>query len=159
MTTRHTERMAGPWDKATGSALRDFTPASLPIYRLNLMRAGYLLMAVGLAAVKFPIFIRGEAASLPVFEGVVAALLATMSLFAFLALRYPVQLLPLLVFESAWKLTWLAFVAIPNLVEGDMSDEMRDVLFSVLVVAVVLAVTPWNYAWKRYVRAPGDPWR
>lgn len=132
---------------------------SLPAYRLNMMRAGYLLMAVGLAAVKWPMFVRGDAASLPVFEGVVAALLAIMSLLAFLGLRHPVQLLPLLIFESAWKLLWLAAVAIPNLITGDMNDEMRSVLFSVLLVVVILAVTPWDYAWKRFVTAPGDPWR
>ncbi|MGD9933044.1 MAG: hypothetical protein AB7T37_04925 [Dehalococcoidia bacterium] len=132
---------------------------SLPTYRLNIMRAGYLLMAVGLAAVKWPIFLGGDAASLPVFEGVVAALLASMSLFAFLALRYPRQLLPLLVFESVWKLVWLTAVAIPNLIAGDLSDEMRGVLFNVLLVVVILAVTPWDYVWKYYVRAPGDPWR
>lgn len=132
---------------------------SLPTYRLNIMRAGYLLMAMGLAAVKWPILVRGDAASLPVFEGVVAALLATMSLLAFLALRYPVQMLPLLVFESAWKLTWLTAVGMPNLVAGDMSVEMRSVLLNVSLVVVILAVTPWDYAWNRYVRAPGDPWR
>lgn len=139
--------------------LRSAPGGSLPIYRLNIMRAGYLLMAVGLAAVKWPILLRGDAASLPVFEGVVAALLGTMSLLWLLALRYPVQMLPLLVFESAWKLTWLAAVGIPNLMDGDMSDEMRSVLFNVSLVVFVLAVTPWDYAWNRYVRAPGDAWR
>ena len=78
---------------------------------------------------------------------------------AFLALRYPLQLLPLLVFESAWKLLWLAAVAIPNLIAGEMRDEMRSVLFSVSFVAIILAVTPWDYVWRRYVRAPGEPWR
>ncbi|MGE5596374.1 MAG: hypothetical protein ACM3S1_10130 [Hyphomicrobiales bacterium] len=144
---------------AAPTPLRSATVGSLPIYRLNIMRAGYLLMAVGLAAVKWPVLVSGDAASLPVFEGVVAALLGTMSLLWFLALRYPVQMLPLLIFESAWKLVWLAAVGIPNLIEGDMSDEMRSVLFNVSLVVVVLAVTPWDYAWNRYVRAPGDPWR
>jgi hypothetical protein len=132
---------------------------SLPTYRLNIMRAGYVLMAAGIAAINWPIFVRGDAASLPVFEGVVAALLATIALLAFLALRYPVRLLPLLVFESAWKLLWLATVAIPNLIAGDMSDEMSGVLFRSSFVVFILAVTPWDYVWKRYVRAPGDPWR
>jgi hypothetical protein len=22
-----------------------------------------------------------------------------------------------------------------------------------------LAVTPWDYVWQRYVKAPGEPWR
>jgi hypothetical protein len=130
---------------------------SLSIRRLNLMRVGYAVMAIGLTATKWPVI--PNAASLPVFEGVVAALLTAMSLLALLGLRYPVKLLPLLIFESAWKLIWLAVVAVPHLVAGDMSAELDRLLSSVSVVVVILAVTPWDYAWKTYVRAPGDPWR
>ena len=114
-------------------------------------------MAVGLAATKWPVL--PDAASLPIFEGVVVALLTAMSLLAFLGLRYPVKLLPLLIFESAWKLIWLAVVAGPHLVAGDMSADMGRMLFNVSLVVVILAVTPWDYVWKAYVRAPGDPWR
>ena len=133
---------------------------SLPTYRVNIMRIGYLVMGVGLALVKWPLFFQdGGVASLPVFEGVVAALLTAMSLLAFLALRYPVQLLPLLVFESLWKLIWLAAVGIPHLMAGDMDAQMNSVFFSVSLVVIILAVTPWDYVWKRYVRAPGAHWR
>ena len=138
---------------------RAAVPESLPTYRLNIMRIGYLLMAVGLAVVKWPLIVQGTAASLPVFEGVVAALLAAMGLLAFLGLRYPVQLLPILVFECLWKSIWLAAIALPHLIAGDMSPEMTTMMFSVLVYVVVLAVTPWDYVWKRYVLAAGDPWR
>jgi hypothetical protein len=131
----------------------------LPIWRLNLMRVGYLMMAVGLALTKGPLFAQGTVASLPVFEGVVAALLGTMSLLAVVGLRHPVRMLPLLVFESGWKLIWLAAVAVPHLVSGDMSTQMNSVLSSVSLVVVILAVTPWDYVWKRYVTAAGDPWR
>ena len=30
---------------------------------------------------------------------------------------------------------------------------------SISLVVVILAVTPWDYVWKTYVGAPGDPWR
>jgi hypothetical protein len=143
---------------AAAAQVRTSTPTSLPTYRLNIMRIGYALMAVGLAATKWPLFVQGTVPSLPVFEGVVAALLTAMSLLAILGLRYPVQMLPLLIFESTWKLIWLAAVAVPHLISGDMSQQMSSVLFSVSVVAVILAVTPWDFAWKRYVKAPGDPW-
>ena len=74
---------------------RDTKTAGLPLYRLHLMRAGYLLMGVGLAIVKWPQVIAHND-SRPLFEGVVACILTAMSLLAFLALRYPVKLLPLL---------------------------------------------------------------
>ena len=42
---------------------------------------------------------------------------------------------------------------------GDMDAEMSSVFFSVSLVVIILAVTPWDYVWKRYVSAPGAPWR
>jgi hypothetical protein len=27
------------------------------------------------------------------------------------------------------------------------------------LVVVVIAVIPWRYVWRNYVRAAGDPWR
>lgn len=129
----------------------------LRTYRVNLMRGGYLLMVVGLAATRWPLL--ATAASLPVFEGVVTALLTAMSLLALLGLRYPVRMLPILVFETAWKLIWLAAVAVPHLLAGDMSAQMERVLSSVYFVVAIIAVTPWDYVWKQYVRAPGDRWR
>ena len=133
-------------------------PGSLPIYRVNLMRAGYLFMGVGLAVTKWPVMLRDPAA-LPLMDGIVAAMLTAMSLLAFLGLRYPVKLVPLLVFESMWKLMWLAAVALPHLVAGNVDPAFGKTVFSVALVGVVLAVTPWDHVWRQYVRTPGDPWR
>ena len=85
------------------------TAAELPIWRLNLMRVGYAFMGVGLAVVKWPVVI-GYDQSTPLFEGVVAVLLTAMSLLAFLGLRYPVRMLPILLFESLWKVIWQRYV-------------------------------------------------
>lgn len=129
----------------------------LPTYRLNLMRVGYLLMAAGLAVTRWPLL--PDAASLPVFEGVVTALLTAMSLLAILGVRYPIRMLPLLIFESVWKAIWLAAVAVPHLVAGDLDAETGRILSSVSLIVVILAVTPWDYVVRRYLLAPGDPWR
>jgi len=32
-------------------------------------------------------------------------------------------------------------------------------MFSVALVVVILAVTPWDYVLRNDVRAPGEPWR
>lgn len=133
---------------------------SLPTFRLNLMRIAYLVMGVGIAFLKWPLFFQeGGVAAMPVFEGVVAALLTGMGLLALLGLRYPVALLPILVLESLWKLIWMGAVGVPHLVAGGMTTEMSTVFSSILVGVIVIAVTPWDYVWKRYVTAPGDPWR
>jgi hypothetical protein len=136
----------------------DPNTTDLPLYRLHLMRAGYLLMGIGLAIVKWPQVIAHDD-SWPLFEGVVACILTAMSLLAFLALRYPVKLLPLLLLESAWKLLWLSVVALPKAVTGNLDAATQEVAVSCSLVVIVLAVTPWRYVWQQLVTAKGDRWR
>jgi hypothetical protein len=126
--------------------------------RLNAMRFGYAFMGVGLAIVKWPSVIH-SGPSLPVMEGVVACLLTAMSLLAFLGLRYPVRMLPILLFEVTWKIIWIAAVALPHLIADDMNSAMSEVLFNCYFVIIIIAVIPWRYAWKRYAQTPGDAWR
>ncbi len=94
--------------------------AGLTLARVNLMRARYLFMGLGLVIVKWPHL--PHASDLPLYEGVELCLLTAMSLLAFLGLRYPVKLLPVLLFESAWKLLWLGLVAAPRAVSGDLDS-------------------------------------
>lgn len=126
--------------------------------RLNIMRLGYALMGVGLAIIKWPLFAQGVH-TLPLMEGVVACLLTAMSLLVFLGLRYPVKMLAILLFEVAWKLIWLAAVALPLVVSGDVDAAAGELLFSCSLVIVIIAVIPWGYTWRRFVTAPGNAWR
>jgi hypothetical protein len=129
----------------------------LSMRRLNVLRFGYAFMGVGLAIVKWPLLL--QAPSLPVMDSVVTCLLTAMSLLAFLGLRYPVQMLPILVFEVAWKLIWLVTVAVPHLVAGDVNAATREVLINCSLVVVIIAVIPWGHVRRRYVQTPGDAWR
>jgi hypothetical protein len=128
----------------------------LPTFRLNIMRAGYLLMAVGLIIVKWPLLLR--ASSMPVMDGVVVCILTAMSLLALVGLRYPIGMLPILLFEGMWKVLWLAVVALPHLIANNMDDATSVMMFSVLFVIPILAVTPWDYVWKRFVTTRGEKW-
>jgi hypothetical protein len=128
----------------------------LPVVRLNLMRAGYLLMGLGLALVKWPLLL--HASTLPQYEGVTVCMLTAMSLLAFLGLRYPVTMLPILLFESAWKLLWLGLVALPRAVNDSLDPATMEILVNCSLVVIILAVTPWGYVRQHYVRTPGDRW-
>jgi hypothetical protein len=121
------------------------------------MRVGYLLMGVGLALVRWPLL--PEAHTLPLYEGVTLCLLTALSLLAFLGLRHPVKLLPLLLFETIWKLLWLGLVALPRAVSGTLDAAMTDVVVSCSLVVVIIAATPWRFAWRTYVTAVSDPGR
>ncbi len=39
-----------------------------------------------------------------------------------------------------------------------MDAATGSMLFNVLCVVAVLAVTPWDYVWKRYATVRGEPW-
>ena len=88
------------------------TTGELSVRRVNVMRIGYAVMGVGIAAKNWPLlFNRSE--PWPLYEGVTKYMLVAMGLLALLGLRYPVKMLPILLFESAWKLLWLAAIAVP----------------------------------------------
>jgi hypothetical protein len=126
--------------------------------RVNVMRIGFAFMGVGLAIVKWPVLAQG-AQALPVMEGVVTCLLTAMGLLAFLGLRYPVRMLPILLFEVTWKIIWMAAVAVPHLIAGDLDAEAGAVLFNCSFVVIIIAVVPWDHVWRRFVRTPGNAWR
>ncbi len=113
---------------------------------------------MGPAIVKWPLLIQNPA-SLPVSEGVVTCLLTAMSLLALLGLRYPVRMLPILLFEVTWKLIWIAAVAVPHLIADDIDAATSSVLFNCSLVVVIIAVIPWRHVWRQYVRTPTNAWR
>ncbi len=131
---------------------------TLPLYRLHLMREGYFYMTVGLAIFKVPeLFSIG--ASRPLMEGVVTCILTAMCILAFVGLRYPVRMLPLLLFESIWKLIWLGAMALPANMDNAVDPAMSELIFNCSMVVIILAVIPWRYVLRHYVTAKGDRWR
>ena len=92
-------------------------------------------------------------------EGVATYMLVTMGLLALLGLRYPVKMLPILLFESAWKVIWLSAVALPLWTADRMDPATWEVASACLWVVIVLAVIPWRYVVAQYVTQQGDPWR
>ena len=92
---------------------------SLP--RLYFLRSAYLLMGVGLALTKWPLLINGDG-PWPLFEGVVICMLVAMSLLSFLGLRYPLQMLPILLFELGWKFIWVGVVVVPLWITDQLED-------------------------------------
>ena len=133
------------------------TTPELTLIRLHLMRGGYLVIGVGLALVKWPML--PHAHTLPFFEGVTLCLLTAMSLLALVGVLHLGRLLPVLLFESAWKVLWLALVALPRAVTGSLDAATTETMIECSLVVIILAAIPWRYTWRTYVRTPGDRWR
>ena len=128
-------------------------------FRLHLLRAAYLLIVVGLAAMIWPGILNHDA-SWSHMRTVVHAMLGAVSILSLLGLRYPLQMIPVLLFELVWKVLWLIAFALPlwrtDALTPAMTASVWDCLFGVVVVLLVL---PWGHVWRRYVRAPGERWR
>lgn len=138
----------------TGTA----APTNVSLPRLYLLRLGYLVIAVGLALTKWPLIINHQR-PWPLFEGVETCMLVALSLLWFLGLRYPLQMLPVLLFEIAWKFIWMIAVVLPLWVSDQLDPATLKVFYACLVVVIPLAVIPWRYVFANYVRKPGDRWR
>jgi hypothetical protein len=129
--------------------------AQVSLWQLNLLRVGYLVMGGGLAVVKWPLLFNHGPWELK--EGTVECMLVAMSLLALLGLRYPVRMLPILLFEVSWKLIWLSVVALPLWLDNKLAGDTRAQAGAVLWVVIIIAVIPWRYVLAKYVTAPGDP--
>ena len=128
-------------------------------FRLTLLRAMYLLIAVGLAMTVWPSIISPP--NLLANPGsVIRALLGALAVLSALGLRYPLQMLPVLLFELLWKVIWVVGSALPMWRNGGLDPYAADTLFACLIgVVLVPLVIPWRYAFAHYVRAPAEPWR
>ncbi|HUF17210.1 MAG TPA: rhomboid family intramembrane serine protease [Thermoanaerobaculia bacterium] len=127
--------------------------------RFYLLRGMYLLIAAGLAATVWPhIFSPPNLVAGP--SSVIRALLGALAVMSLLGLRYPLQMLPLLLFELLWKVIWVTASAIPMWLGPGLDAYASESLFACLMgVVLVPIVIPWRYVIRRYVRSPGEPWR
>ena len=126
------------------------------VTRLYVLRATYLLLVIGLGALIVPPLIDHA----PTARGVIPSLLGAVWLLAFIGLKYPLQMLPLLMFEFAWKTIWLLAFGVPQWSAGQMpatfTEDFQNIAVGVILMPVVI---PWGYVWRHYVKAPGNRWR
>lgn len=132
--------------------------APLSVGRLHALRVGYLVVGGGLAVYKWPLLLH-RPAPWTLMEGVASSMFVAMSLLALLGLRYPLRMLPVLLFETAWKLVWLLAVALPMAMTGPLDAPTRTTISNFFPMVVVLAVIPWDYVVRHYLMERGDRWR
>jgi hypothetical protein len=125
------------------------------LFRLYVLRAMYLVLVVGLGGMIVPEILSHELTS----RGVIPSLLGAVWLLAFLGLRYPLTMLPLLMFELAWKLLWLIAYGLPQWSAGQYPPTFAEDSFNIGLGVILLLVIPWGYVWRRFVKQPGARWR
>jgi hypothetical protein len=115
-------------------------------------------MAAGLGVFVWPaVFHHSSAFALT--EGVRVALLAGLGATAALGLRYPVQMLPVLLFELTWKVIYLIAFALPLWSAHQITAAAAEDIKAVLWVVIFIPLIPWRYVFAQYLLRRGDRWK
>jgi hypothetical protein len=136
-------------------------PATTPevsLFRLYTLRLSYLILAGGLGAFIWPDVIH-HTSGFAIAHGVKTALLAGLGATAVLGLRYPVQMLPLLLFEMIWKTVYLVGFALPLWSAHQIDAATAADIKSILMVVIFIPLIPWRYVFAHYLMKPGDRWK
>lgn len=136
-------------------SLESATVSEVSLFRLYVLRAMYLVLVVGLGAMIVPELLSHQLTS----RGVIASLLGAVWLLAFVGLRYPLEMLPLLMFEFVWKLIWMVAYGLPQWSARQYPPTFAEDFFNIAFGAILLIVIPWGYVRWHYVKRPGARWR
>jgi len=131
--------------------------AELSLFRLYTLRVAYLIMAGGLGVFIWPSVIR-HSNSFATAHGAEVAMLAGLGAVAALGLRYPTQMLPVLVFEVVWKAIYLIAFAYPVWSAHQVTAAMAEDIKAVSMVVILLPLIPWRYVFINYGMKSGDRW-
>ena len=128
------------------------------IRRLYLLRAMYAFMAIGIGIAFWPLIVSPPYTADA--KSVVRALLGALGVLSLLGIRYPLKMLPLLMFELLWKIIWVTASALPVWLGKGLDTYASETLFAcVLGIVLVVLVMPWGYVYTHYVKAVGEPWQ
>jgi len=134
------------------------TQLEVSLFRLYTLRAAYFVMAAGLGAFVWPAVIR-HTNEFATTHGIQSALLAGLGATAALGLRYPVQMLPVLLFELIWKAIYLIAFALPLWSAHQINAATAEDINAVLMVVIFIPLIPWRYVFAHYVLQHSDRWK
>jgi hypothetical protein len=135
---------------------RESTFPEVAQWRINLMRLTFLLMATIMGSMVWYRLIY-EYAGWPVDRGLAKAMLGALALMALLGVRYPLQMLPLMLYETAWKTVWIVMIALRSWLAGQWTADIEALFFDCVGIVVAYIIMPWRYVWARYVAQPMEP--
>jgi hypothetical protein len=146
-------------DDAKGvAAEKPLSQTPVPLWRLYTLRVCYLILALGLGLYIWPSVLI-HTPHFAATQGIQTSLLAGLGATAILGFRYPVRMIPLLLFELIWKAIYLTAFALPLWRTHQITEAMQADITSVLMVVVFLPLIPWGYVIGQFVVSRGERWR
>lgn len=134
------------------------TQPEVSLFRLYTLRVAYFVMAAGLGVFIWPDVVH-HTNEFAAMRGIQVALLAGLGATAALGLRYPVKMLPVLLFELTWKAIYLIAFAWPLWSAHQINAATAEDIKSVLMVVIFIPLIPWRYVFAHYVLECGDRWK
>ncbi|WP_446652310.1 hypothetical protein [Blastomonas sp.] len=130
----------------------------IAMWRIHCIRFIFLLMAtfMGFFVWRNLLF---ASADVPVPQTLSRSLLAALALLSLLGVRYPIQMLPLMLFEVTWKTIWLVLIAFRAWLAGKWTPDIESLFNDCIGIVFAYFFMPWRYVWARYVLQPMEPLR
>lgn len=128
------------------------------MWRINAMRVLFLLMAVIMGYTVWSQLLF-RSADWRWEMGLAKSMLAALALLSLLGVRYPLQMLPLMLYEMTWKSVWLIFIALRAYLNGKWTTDIQDLFFDCVGIVVAFFFVPWGYVWARYFAQRMEPLR
>jgi hypothetical protein len=141
----------------TAERIPSSTAPGVSLFRLYTLRLAYFIMAAGLGVFVWPSVIH-HSSDLAISAGVRIAMLAGLGAIAALGLRYPLQMLPILLFEFTWKTIYLIAFALPLQSADRITPAVAEDIRAILMVVILIPLVPWTYVLKQYVLKPTERW-
>lgn len=123
--------------------------------RLYVMRTLYGLNFILLGSDVWPRLLTQQESWDPV-QGAAYSFWGALSILSTLGLRYPLQMLPLLLLQFFYKLIWLTAIG-PSLWAAGRATGMTEA-FAIGIVLDFVAI-PWPHVFAHYVKRQGDRWK
>lgn len=127
-------------------------------WQINAMRFLFLLMALVMGGFVWPQLLF-ESADWNVARGLAKSMLAALALMSLLGVRYPLQMLPLMLYEIAWKTIWIVLIALRAWASGKWNVDIEALFFDCIGIVIAYFIIPWRYVWARYFVQPMEPLR
>ena len=130
--------------------------SEVSLLRLYLLRANYLLWAVAGLIVALPPLLNPD----PAARGMIDSMFGGLWVMGIFGVRYPLQMLPIFLFEFVWKTIWLLAFGLPQWIRGGASDRLSDDFIGIGNGPILFGlIIPWGYVWRHYIKEAAERWR
>lgn len=130
--------------------------SEVPLWRLNLLRAGFLVFAIAGFFVHPQWLIEPSLTN----RGMILGFTGGLWVMSFFGLRYPLQMLPIFLLEFVWKTLWLLRFGLPQWMAGRVDPQLTEDLILIGGPPILFGlIIPWGHVWRRYIKEPAERWR